>query len=1188
MTGEHLEMKDLELLAKSPETGPSSDNRELELLQEHLKSCAQCAGTAEVFRKVLLAASSPDPQIVLGCSSEEEWYACAAGIASPESSAALLEHAQKCRSCAATLKAALQDLEGPIETEELKLLSSSAPEWQSSLAARMATTSRTTDIKSATEVRWWRNWFSMRFVLSAAAAVLIAAVAAVGIWIYQQQTDQALLARAYNQRRLTELYLPGGDPRPVDSPTLGESDGEDVVPLLKLKERAQQHLDKNPNDAYWQQTMGRIALAEGNGQRALSKFELALSLDPSLVGITFDLAAAHFEIAVSAQKPSEFATAADLFGLVIDTRNSGTLRSAAYYNRALCWEQLAIYSRAVADYQEAARVEKSARWRRWIESRLDSIKIKAQNGNGRTALELNTSPQGFLELLRSNPQRANQYYEIYFEHAVREWLLGRDASAGRALDHLATLGLQHQDAWLRDLRNHHDGRSRAAIAHLEEGLQANIEGNADRALSSLSAAAQSFRQNNNSAGLVRARAEILYTLQRMGRSDDCLKFLAAHPSGEQLRRYAWLDAYQTLEASICRAARGDSASYLHDIRESIERSKAAGLPIQVLRERGILIESLDDVGETEAALRSAVAGLEECADGAPCLPMRVYQFEHSLTAILEERQLRSAACDAARAAADTSTLVENLQIRAYAQEVLAKDETAAGHLENANMAFSQATALLKGMPDGDAAGLYRADWEADRAALLEREGRLTPALEQLRAASPKIAKTDNFDVRQRHYTRLAALLLDAERPREALNTSLTAVADAEYALSRSRTESEKLSWEKTYGLSYRLLAKSQVAMGREREALETWEWYRSAPYRIAGHLKQETDPPIISTRLSFSGAGQGNKLILVIARLEDDLVVWSIERPAEPIVHMVREPMTAQRVLEMARTFSELCSNENSSEQDIVALGGRLYQALLAPVDDQIQRAPEIVFDVDPSLERVPFSALMRPDHRYISDGHALSFLAARWSLGPSPPTTILPDATALLVEGATSLPESGGGRASSIPVADLQTEAVASYFRHTVILRGNDASVGEILKHISEADVFHYNGHTSTSSEGRGLLLQANHGLFTAANLRGVSLRHCRLAVLATCSSARGNGESMEDVSNLAHELLVSGAGNVVATLWDVDARASRTMMLSMYSMLTRSMSVPVAISAAQQKLRSDPATHHPYFWSGVQVFAQ
>jgi CHAT domain-containing protein len=328
-------------------------------------------------------------------------------------------------------------------------------------------------------------------------------------------------------------------------------------------------------------------------------------------------------------------------------------------------------------------------------------------------------------------------------------------------------------------------------------------------------------------------------------------------------------------------------------------------------------------------------------------------------------------------------------------------------------------------------------------------------------------------------------------------------------------------------------------------------------------------------------------LVLVVARLENTFVAWSISRAMENQVRMIKVPGSPQTVSEAARTFAELCSDRDSSLRDIEILGARLYQDLLSPFDDQIRQTSRLSFEVDASLQRLPFAALTRPDRRYLNDTHALVFLPAWWTQHPPVPDTIPPHASVLLVEGAPSLPDAEAGSASTIPAEYFESAAVATHFSRSFLLRQQQASVAQILKHLSSVDVFHYNGHTWTVSEQTGLLLQPDE-LFTASNLRGVSLGRCRLAVLAACSSANSSGQGMEDTSNLTHALLTAGASNVVATLWDLDASASRTMMLQMYDSLGQSMPVTAAIRAAQLKLRSDPAARHPYFWSSVQVFTQ
>ena len=131
--------------------------------------------------------------------------------------------------------------------------------------------------------------------------------------------------------------------------------------------------------------------------------------------------------------------------------------------------------------------------------------------------------------------------------------------------------------------------------------------------------------------------------------------------------------------------------------------------------------------------------------------------------------------------------------------------------------------------------------------------------------------------------------------------------------------------------------------------------------------------------------------------------------------------------------------------------------------------------------------------------------------------------------------------------------------------------------------EVFHFSGHTLTDGDDTGLVLQYPDSLFLASSLKGISLRRCRLAVLATCSSAGRTEYGMEDTSNLAHALLTAGALNVVATLWDVDSQASRIMMLQFYASLTQSSPVPLAMQAAQLQ-RCGPIQHGSTRFFGPQ----
>ena len=276
---------------------------------------------------------------------------------------------------------------------------------------------------------------------------------------------------------------------------------------------------------------------------------------------------------------------------------------------------------------------------------------------------------------------------------------------------------------------------------------------------------------------------------------------------------------------------------------------------------------------------------------------------------------------------------------------------------------------------------------------------------------------------------------------------------------------------------------------------------------------------------------------MVIARLEDFFVAWSITNSGNDSVRMTRIAAEPARIVDMTNTFTELCANRNSSEADIRVLGHQLYEDLLSLFDDQIRRTSLLLLDLDTSLQRLPFAAVSRAGHQYLNDTHALIFLPAWWTLQPRPPDTVSSSANVLVVEGAASVPRFGSsGATASLPAEYLESDDVGGKFSHADSIKPPQSSLDTLRKLLPQAEVFHFSGHTLNREEETGLLLRYPDSLFTASSVNGISLRRCRLAVLATCSSAGPSAYGMDDTSNLTHALLIAGASNVVATLWDVE----------------------------------------------------
>jgi CHAT domain-containing protein len=71
-----------------------------------------------------------------------------------------------------------------------------------------------------------------------------------------------------------------------------------------------------------------------------------------------------------------------------------------------------------------------------------------------------------------------------------------------------------------------------------------------------------------------------------------------------------------------------------------------------------------------------------------------------------------------------------------------------------------------------------------------------------------------------------------------------------------------------------------------------------------------------------------------------------------------------------------------------------------------------------------------------------------------------------------------------------------------------------------------------------------------------------------------------------LARSFFLAGASRVVASLWDVQDRATADLMHEFYrGLLQRKLSPSAALRGAQLALRSNPQFSHPYYWAGFVV---
>ena len=147
----------------------------------------------------------------------------------------------------------------------------------------------------------------------------------------------------------------------------------------------------------------------------------------------------------------------------------------------------------------------------------------------------------------------------------------------------------------------------------------------------------------------------------------------------------------------------------------------------------------------------------------------------------------------------------------------------------------------------------------------------------------------------------------------------------------------------------------------------------------------------------------------------------------------------------------------------------------------------------------------------------------------------------------------------------------------------------------LSDFPLLHLIGHGRADlkrPELSGLLLSSytrrggpRPGWFTAKDVREIELR-ADIVVLSACQTGLGKEVRGEGLVGLSKSVLAAGASSVVASLWNVDDRATAALMDRFYGeMLDHGRPPAEALRLAQLSLRNERRWSSPYYWGGFVI---
>ena len=487
-------------------------------------------------------------------------------------------------------------------------------------------------------------------------------------------------------------------------------------------------------------------------------------------------------------------------------------------------------------------------------------------------------------------------------------------------------------------------------------------------------------------------------------------------------------------------------------------------------------------------------------------------------------------------------------------------------------------------------------------------GRARSLLELLKEASTEI----------RHG--VDPLLLQRER---SLGQSIADKATSQMRLlSRPHTQDEATAASKEMA---ELANEYEQVQARIRETSPQYAaLVRPVPLKLDEIQKRVLDSDTVLLEYSV-----GEKKSFLWAVTPDSIQMHELPRRSviEPLAKHVYELLIARNQNVSRETLEQRSARLALSDAEFSKAAANLSQIILGPVGAKL-RNKRLMIVSDGALQFVPFAALPDPsatdsrslivDHEIVTAPSASVVALLREEDSNRKPAT---KALAVLADPVFSNddPRVSGQRSKEI-AASAHAVRSASEFNLGDLrrLRFSRQEADEIARLASDqsklaAVDFDANRKLATSAElGQYRIVHfATHGLINNQNpeLSGIVLSlvdekgqpqngflrlydlynlklSAELVVLSACQTALGKDIQGEGLVGLTRGFMYAGAPRVIASLWQIDDRASAEFMKRFYQeLLGKKLRPAAALRAAQVSMQNEKRWNSPHYWAAFTL---
>jgi len=347
-----------------------------------------------------------------------------------------------------------------------------------------------------------------------------------------------------------------------------------------------------------------------------------------------------------------------------------------------------------------------------------------------------------------------------------------------------------------------------------------------------------------------------------------------------------------------------------------------------------------------------------------------------------------------------------------------------------------------------------------------------------------------------------------------------------------------------------------------RDFLEVAELFETTPKDIA-QLKASIAPDTVVIQ---------PVLLTNVKNVPNTVALFVLTKDSLSVKNIPLDPEEFDKLLTEHR---EEISSELTS--DYRETGGKLYDILIRPLEDQIQALSpkQLSIIATEKLRYIPFETLWDTKNRqFLIEKYPVNYLT-RISTRSIPNSTLQGGVLAL----GNPIPREPQNLAGS----EEEVRNIAQLIPGSSAYIGNDATLDQFKTQAPRFPFLHLATHGCFQQGGcQKLGLEENTLLFADSqfNIRDavlLGLQNTRLLTLSACQTGMQANSNGEEISGVAYVFERAGAQAVMASLWSVADVATKDFMVEFYQNINKGMSKNEALRQA----KLSQIQRHPFYWS-------